>query len=121
MSLSLVSKAKKKNISRTPPKVAKPRRRIMAPKKKSSKPAAKNADTVPDSDHIVFAKDGAKEKKKPAAGADAQDAPPKPDARKIIGGVGASRSLHHVYALSLSSQNPLFKFRQSIDPIILSL
>ena len=58
----------------------------MAPKKKA--PKATNNDTVPGSDHIVFAKDGAKERKKPPAGPgpDAQEGPPKPDARKIIGG-----------------------------------
>lgn len=58
----------------------------MAPKKKAPKPGTNN--TVSDSDHIVFAKDGAKEKKKPAAGpgTDVREGPPKPDARKIIGG-----------------------------------
>ena len=58
----------------------------MAPKKKA--PKATNNDTVPGSDHIVFAKDGAKERKKTPAGPgpDAQEGPPKPDARKIIGG-----------------------------------
>jgi ATP-dependent RNA helicase DHX57 len=58
----------------------------MAPKKKAPKPGSNN--TVLDSDHIVFAKDGAKEKKKPALGpgTDIQEGPPKPDARKIIGG-----------------------------------
>lgn len=58
----------------------------MAPKKKATKAGISNA--VPDSDHIVFASDNAKEKKKTATGpgTDAQEGPPKPDARKIIGG-----------------------------------
>jgi ATP-dependent RNA helicase DHX57 len=58
----------------------------MAPKKKA--PKATNNDTVPGSDHIVFAKDGAKERRKTPAtpGPDAQEGPPKLDARKIIGG-----------------------------------
>lgn len=57
----------------------------MAPKKKGSRPGAtKGAETVPDSDHIVFARDGAKEKKSNAV--PDQNALPKPDARKVIGG-----------------------------------
>ena len=71
----------------------------MAPKKKGLKNAAKDIDTVPGSDHIVFAKDGAKEKKKAPAGDDAPDAPAKPDARKIIGGVSFLNLLHRVFVL----------------------
>lgn len=58
----------------------------MAPRKKAAKPGTNN--TVPDADHIVFTKDGAKDKKKPVAGpgTDVQEGPPKLDARKIIGG-----------------------------------
>jgi len=63
----------------------------MAPKKKA--PKAGSNDTVPDADHIVFAKDGAKEKKKAAVAPDAQDTPPRPDARKIIGGASWSGKL----------------------------
>ena len=57
----------------------------MAPKKKGSKPGATKAtEAVPDSDHIVFAREGAREKK-PNPVPD-PNAPPKPDARKVIGG-----------------------------------